>query len=260
MNRFYLNGDGFFTTLLRWHEQFCALPGHFSRLKAQSEIFGLDLPFSSSEGLKSWLYEREIPDTAAVRILVSAAETDRLYLRKGTESEVTVELRPVNPDLEVLRNRGISLSVSRLNYQIPLPEFPELKWSHYQPWAIIRNHDPAGYDTVIRNENRLLETTTAALIGVDRDGSLVLNSHTGEVLESVILTLVSEFSEKNGKKIRFSHLLMSDLDSFSGYFYANSTHGLIPVTKINSAGKDWNFRIDPDFAENFWDFYIGMPS
>jgi len=260
MNRFYLNGDGFFTTLLRWNEQFCAVPGHFLRLKAQSEIFGLDLPFSSPDGLKSWLYEREIPDTAAVRILVSAAETDRLYLRKGTESEVTVELRPVNPDLDQLRKRGISLSVSRLNYQLPLPGFPELKWSHCQPWAIIRNQDPGGYDTVIRNENRLLETTTAALIGVDGDGTLVLNSHTGEVLESVILSLVSDFAGNQKKNIRYSHLLMSDLDSFSGFFYANSTHGLIPVAGVKSAGRDWNFRIDRELAEKFWDFYIGMPS
>lgn len=258
MNRFYQNGDGFFTTLLRWNEQFCGLTLHFDRLKRQSEIFGLDLPFSSADELKTWLYEHDIPGSVAVRIIVTATETDRLYKRKNSKSEPLIELRNLNPELELLREDGILLALSSLDFQTPFPGLSSLKWSHFQPWALIRNHDPAGYDTIIRNKGTLLETTTASLVARKADGTWVLNSQTGDVLDSVIIRIFRKFCSETGQSLIDSTFSVEDLTAYRNWFYANSTHGLIPVHLVEGKSQKWHITCDSEPAKTFWNYYTSL--
>lgn len=258
MNRFYQNGDGFFTTLLRWNEQFCGLNLHFERLLRQSEIFGLDLPFKSEDDLKTWLYEHDIPDSVAVRVIVSASETDRLYKRKSSKSEASIELRNLNPELDLLREDGISLALSSLDFQTPFPGLTALKWSHFQPWALIRNHDPEGYDTIIRNKDEILEATTASLVGRMADGTWVLNSQTGEVLDSVIIRVLRKYCSETGQPIMNAPFSVQNLATFRNWFYANSTHGLIPVHLVTGDGKNWHISCDSEPAKAFWSYYVSQ--
>lgn len=216
------------------------------------------MPFSSADEMKTWLYEHDIPESVAVRIIVSATETDRLYKRKNSRSEASIELRNLNPELDLLREDGISLSLSRLDFQTPFPGLSALKWSHFQPWALIRNHDPEGYDTIVRNKDEILESTTASLIGRKADGTWVLNTQTGDVLDSVIIRVFRDYCQIHQQAIINAPFSVQDLSTFRNWYYANSTHGLIPVHLVTGEGKNWHITCENEPAIDFWSYYINL--
>lgn len=254
--RIHTWGDGFFTTLLRWDGKWIGVDFHFKRLKQSADIFKLDFPFHNKEEFIFFLNQSEIPPTTISRVTFSAIETNKSYLRKNPDIKISLEHRDFPTDLEVNRINGVSLSLSQLNYQAPLHQSQVIKWNSYQPWAIIRNTNPDGYDTIIQNHGKLLETTTGSLMVKLKDGNLISPSGLDGSLQSTTLKSFIKFAKKHSLPFNQEPILWEELFLFDSVYFLNAVVGMIPVREITEKNKVTNFSLDSELCSQFWKFYI----
>jgi len=254
MLRFYQFGDGIFTTILKFEGKFIALNPHFSRISNGCRLLNLTNPFQDFADFTAFLKSRSDEKTEIIKLIVSSGETERLYQRKPGKAELFVEKRNISSNLENLRATGLSLSISELDYHPPFSDVSFLKLANYQPWSIIRNHNPSGYDTIFRQSDEILEATCGSVL-LQTGNTIFTNLSHSNVLHSVTLNCFLEFAEKKNMVLEKRKITVFDIEDADSIFYANSTHGIIPVKDIKFGKQKFDYKLNSTLADEFWKFY-----
>lgn len=254
-NRFGQFGDGVFTTLLCFEKKFLSVDLHYNRLSLGCQFLGLDFPFSSQQHFKSYLTEHIMETTTVVKMIISAKETDHLYLRKSKESFLVLQKRELTQNLFDMQTHGIHLSVSSLNYVPPLDDVSFLKFSSYQPWSIIRNQSPYGLDTIAVHGREILEATCGSLL-IQKNDEIISNLTKSNILHSVTVSTFFEHCKQNKCIVRHQPITLSDLYESDSVYYANAANGLLPVHKISFSDKENKYLVNSKLCRDFWKFYI----
>lgn len=253
-NRFYQYGDGIFTTLLKFNGRFLTFAAHYQRLVLGCHFLGIKNPFYSKDEFYHFLQREVTESTVIIKVIISAINTDRLYHRKNSDSSVLIETRPFEFPISDLQTNGISLSVSDIDYHPPYNEVSFLKLPHYQPWSVIRNHNSAGFDTIVRSEDEILEATCGSLFLLNGN-KVTINFGFSKVLHSItLLKFIDALSEfgliLDRRKITVFNLLDSE-----SLFYCNSVYGLLPVREVTFGNQKSSFSLNSAVCRTFWDFY-----
>lgn len=254
LNRFYQFGDGIFTTLLRFNGRFPAYSAHYQRLVLGCHFLGIKSPFSSKEEFHD-LLSREIKEsTVIVKVIISATNHERLYHRKNSDSSVLIETRPFDFPVSELQTNGISLSISEIDYHPPFNEVSFLKLPHYQPWSVIRNHNPAGFDTIIRSEDEILEATCGSVFLLNGN-KVTINMGFSKVLHSITLLKFSDVLSELGLVLDRRKITVFNLLDSESLFYCNSVYGLLPVRDVTFGNQKSSFSLNSAVCRTFWDVY-----
>ncbi len=254
MLRFYQFGDGIFTTILKFEGKFIALKPHFTRISNGSRLLNLTNPFQDISEFSAFLDSTSDQQSEIIKLIVSSGETERLYQRKTGKSDVFVEKRNISPNLKNLRGSGISLSISDLDYQPPFSDVSFIKLANYQPWSVIRNHNPFGYDTIFRHSDEVLEATCGSVL-LQSGNKYVTNLGHSNVLHSVTVVCFLEFTAQNNIPLEKRKITIFDIEDADSVFYVNSTHGIIPVKEIKFGKQKFDYKLNSSLAEEFWKFY-----
>lgn len=254
MLRFYQFGDGIFTTILKFEGKFIALKPHFTRISNGCRLLNLTNPFQDISEFSAFLESSSDQQSEIIKLIISSGETERLYQRKTGKVDVFIEKRNLSSNLQNLRNSGISLSISDLDYQPPFSDLSFLKLANYQPWSVIRNHNPFGYDTVCRNSDEILEATSGSVL-LQTGNKFFTNLNHSNVLHSVTIDCFLEFAALKNLPLEKRKITVFDVEDSDSVFYANAAHGIIPVSEIKFGKQKFDYKLNSSVAEEFWKFY-----
>lgn len=238
LDRGFLYGDGLFETIRIYRGIPFALRAHLNRMRKGARRIGLAIPGSQESWekiLRGLLRRNRLTgaDIAARITVTRGAGGDGLLPPRRVRPTTLVTLRPLDPNLRVLRERGIQIAF--------LPFHPGIggflngvKTVDYVTALVGKRlaRSQGAYEGVYCTPaGEILEGTTSNIFIV-RDKRLFTPPLAAGVLPGVTRSLVMQHAKRIGYPVQELRLTKSDLETADEAFLTATTIEILPIRVV----------------------------
>ena len=234
----FLYGDGVFETMRAYRGRVLLLAEHLARLEHSASRLALQLPVTleALAGLISASVERNRLAEAYIRVTVSRGPgeigLDPALCKTPT---LIIIAKPFRSYPDSLYTDGVGVAIVRTRRNLPEALPPEIKTLNFlnNILAKIEATAAGAYEGVMLNHREELTEGATSNLFVVQNGRLRTPGLECGILEGITRGVVLKLAKGLALPTEETRLYMADLFGAEECFLTNTTHEVLPVTKVN---------------------------